>query len=167
MTDSTGLIGIPVVALVVLLVVLFRSMHTVRPYEAGVVIVFGSFKRVLRPGLNLVTPLAQVVRVDLRGRRVRLEPWSVPLVGGPVRLVGSVAYHVVDAPRATFQTPNLEAELVALTKSAVTDSLRGVDLRRAGSAALELTAAARDDLDLRADRFGVKVESVGLELAAP
>lgn len=163
--DPAAFIVVAVVTLAILLVVLLRAMHTIRPYEAGVLTIFGTYKRVLRPGLNLVSPLARVVRLDLRTRRVRLEPWSVPVVGGQVRLAGTVSYHVVDAARATFQTTDLEGELVGLTKSAATQSLRGVDLGRAGAAALELTPSARDDLDQRADRFGVKVESVGLELA--
>lgn len=149
-------------ALVVLLVA--RMACSIRPYEAGLVTVLGSYRRCLTPGFSLVHPLAKVQRVDLRTRVRRVAPRPVPVIGGTVNVGGEVSFRVEDAPRAAFQTQDLDGSIGAAVRAAIVDSLTGRDLARDGSEGFRLAPLARDTLDQTAARFGVKVESVTLRL---
>lgn len=167
MPDATtsGVVVVTLTLFVVLLVILWRSMHRIAPDEAGVVILLGSYRRVLRPGLNITSPLAQVRHVPLSTRTIDLGPAAMPVIGGEVTLGGTISLRVVDPARAVFQTRDLDREMVAQTWAAVTRSLRGVSLAATGSAAMELTLEARAELDRAAERNGARVETVVLRLA--
>ncbi|EQD28316.1 Band 7 protein, partial [mine drainage metagenome] len=64
--DYTGLIVGVVIALFVLLVLLARMIYTIQPYQQGIVTLLGSYKRIINPGFNIISPLATVLKIDLR-----------------------------------------------------------------------------------------------------
>src|SRR5689334_10094943 len=88
LTEATAVGVTALVLLLTLVIVVARSMYRIRPYEVGVLTMFGSYKRLLHPGLNFASPLAGVTRVDLRSRQSPLGSWSVPVIRGQVRLTG-------------------------------------------------------------------------------
>ncbi|MGI0154974.1 MAG: SPFH domain-containing protein, partial [Thermoplasmata archaeon] len=65
MDYTTVIVGI-VLAFIVILVILTRMIYTIQPYQQGIVTLLGSYKRMINPGFNLVSPLAQVLKIDLR-----------------------------------------------------------------------------------------------------
>lgn len=165
MTDPTGFIVVSLAFAVILVILLWRSITTIAPDEVGVVLLLGSYKGLARPGFNVVSPLAHVLRVKMSTRTVPLGTWTVPLAAGGVTLTGSLSFRVTDAARATFQAARLEDELVAQTRGAVATSLGAASAPLTGAPAVELTAAGRAQLDAAAAKFGVQVESVLVQRA--
>lgn len=160
MTDPTGFIVLALVFAVILLVLLWRSITTIAPDEVGVVVFLGSYRGLVRPGFNLVSPLAHVIPVKLSTRTLPLGNWRVPLAAGAVALTGTLSFRVTDAAKATFQVAKLDEELVAQTRGAIATSLGADSAPLGGSPALELTAGARAQLDAAVAKFGIEVESV-------
>lgn len=102
MTDPTGILVVSVTFLAVVLLIHWRSITTVAPDEVGVVTILGAYQRLVRPGFNVVSPLAVVVRVKLSTRTLSLGDWSLPLATGAVPLTGTVSFRVTDARKSLF-----------------------------------------------------------------
>jgi regulator of protease activity HflC (stomatin/prohibitin superfamily) len=148
---------------VVLLLILVRMIRIVRPYEQGVVVLLGSYKRLINPGFNLVSPLAQVLRVDLRSQRLSLARISIATPHGPVVVSGSVRYRVRDAARFAFQVKDVPAELGDRTRAAVRETLGAMATIASDAVDRMVVQAVTDRVRAEAAAFGVDVESVSLE----
>ncbi|MGP8109776.1 MAG: SPFH domain-containing protein, partial [Thermoplasmata archaeon] len=66
MTDFTFIFIVGFLAVIILFVLLSRMIYTIQPYQQGVVTLLGSYKRIVNPGFNIVSPLAVVLKIDLR-----------------------------------------------------------------------------------------------------
>ena len=68
-----GLILLGFLALVFLILVI-KTLYTVRTYTAGVVERFGKFNRIVRPGLHVLLPFAESVYfVDLQVKQAQFQ----------------------------------------------------------------------------------------------
>lgn len=164
MADVLLLIVSVVSFLAVLILVLVKSVHAIRPYEVGLLTVLGSYRGQLAPGFNVTNPLASVQRVDLRTRGLKIAARRIPVIGGTVSVGGEASFRVTDAPRATFQTQDVNRSVEDAIGAAIVDSLKGRDLAREGAGSFGLDPLARDALDQTSARFGAKVESISLRL---
>jgi regulator of protease activity HflC (stomatin/prohibitin superfamily) len=126
--DSTlGAVAVVVVAVAVLLLLVMHKV--IKPYENGVVLRFGAYKGTLRPGLCFVSPLAHVVRVDMRPRSESAGPFPAPSLGGAPRTVSIRAqFRVVDAGKSVFGAPDLSKAI----RSALTSAFDAVLLANPG-----------------------------------
>lgn len=66
---------LPFLLLALLLVLLLTMFVTVKQGNIGVVTIFGKYRRILRPGLNVRIPLIEVIhsRISIQNRSVELE----------------------------------------------------------------------------------------------
>ena len=164
MTDFTPIAVAAFLVLGILFLLVFRMTHVILPHQTGLVTIFGAYRGQLTPGFHLVHPLAVVLRVDLRTRVLQVPPVRLPVVGGAVKVGGQVSFRVEDAPRATFQTQDLNGSVQVAVAAAIADSLQGRDLRREGDEVFRLVPLARDALDRSLASFGVRMESIALRL---
>ena len=69
------------VLLFIAFVILFSSFVTVRQGTIAVVTIFGKYRRLLKPGLNMKIPLIEMIhsRVSIQNRSVELEFQAVSL----------------------------------------------------------------------------------------
>lgn len=60
---------------IVLVVVFFGSLFTINQGYIGVVTMFGKYRRIVRPGLNIKIPILETVyrKVSIQNRSVELE----------------------------------------------------------------------------------------------
>jgi regulator of protease activity HflC (stomatin/prohibitin superfamily) len=90
------LFGIVVVCLVVLVLVL-KTLFTVRTYSAGVVERFGKFNRIVRPGLHVLVPFAESVYfVDLQVKQAQFSVETKTRDNVFVQIPVSVQYQVLE-----------------------------------------------------------------------
>src|SRR5271156_2301222 len=90
------LVGIAVVCLVVLILVL-KTLFTVRTYSAGVVERFGKFNRIVRPGLHVLVPFAESVYfVDLQVKQAQFSVETKTRDNVFVQIPVSVQYQVLE-----------------------------------------------------------------------
>ena len=73
MDMNVGLVILGFLALVVLILVV-KTLYTVRTYTAGVVERFGKFARIVQPGLHTLVPFAErVFFVDLQVKQAQFS----------------------------------------------------------------------------------------------
>jgi regulator of protease activity HflC (stomatin/prohibitin superfamily) len=162
LADDTVAVVAMVVGLAILLLILLRTVHTIPPYQQGVVTLFGSDRRTLNPGFNFASPLAMVLRVDLRSRQETLPMTVYPAASGPVRLSATVTYRVVDAPRSGFPVRDLAGALVEKAKLGLADALSADATLAVDPGHSRLAAAVADRMQSSCSPFGVRIETVTL-----
>ncbi len=96
----------PVLIVVVLiLAILFMGFKTVQQGNIAVVTVFGKYRRLLHPGLNLVIPFIEQIfkRISTQNRSVELEFQAVTVDQANVYFKTMVLFSVMDAEEETIK----------------------------------------------------------------
>lgn len=94
-----------IVALVVILAILFSSFVAVSQGTIAVVTMFGKYRRILRPGLNLKMPLIENIysRISIQNRSVELEFQAVTVDQANVYFKAMILYSVLDQNEETIK----------------------------------------------------------------
>ncbi len=171
MADAGTLIGISFLAIVLIiafLVFLARSIYTIRPYQQGVMTYRGKYMRVLNPGFNVVSPIAQVVLVDRRTQVLEVPRQEVITKDNSPANVGAVIrIKVVDAPRAIFQVQDFRVATVALAQTTLRSVIGDTELDEVLHDRERINTRLRDILGQATDRWGVRVEAVEIKEIDP
>ena len=150
------------------LIVLIRSLRSIQPYQQGVVTVFGSYKRLINPGLNVVWPVATVVPMDLRTQVLEVPRQEVITKDNSPTNVDAIIYiKVVDAPKAIFQVQDYHVATVALAQTTLRSIIGDMELDEVLYNRERINTRLRDILDEATDRWGVRVEAVEIKEVDP
>ncbi len=162
---------IAVIALVVLApVVVGRAVRVIQQSTVGVVQRLGRYSRTLGPGVHLLVPGFDRVRVTVDMKET-VQAFAPPVVitqdNVTIGVDTVVYYQVTDAVKATYEVLNM---LVAMEQLTIT-TLRNV----VGSMTLEETLTSRDQinsqlrsvLDEATEKWGVRVTRVELKSIDP
>jgi len=86
-------------------IVFFSSFVTVKQGTIAVVTVFGKYRRILKPGLNLKLPLVEQIysRISIQNRSVELEFQAVTLDQANVYFKAMLLYSVLDQGEETIK----------------------------------------------------------------
>jgi len=85
------------IAAIVVLVLVLKTLFTVRTATAGVVERFGKFNRIVRPGLHVLVPFAESVYfVDLQVKQAQFSVETKTRDNVFVQIPVSVQYQVLD-----------------------------------------------------------------------
>src|SRR5471030_3087 len=89
----------------IVLIILFSSFVTVKQGTIAVVTVFGKYRRIMRPGLNLKIPLIEQVysRISVQNRSVELEFQAVTVDQANVYFKAMLLYSVLDQMEETIK----------------------------------------------------------------
>jgi len=165
---TTAVIILAIVAFM-LLVWFASGVRIVRPYQRGLVEQLGKYKETVDPGLRVIIPVAQSIRlVDMREQVVDVPPQEVITADNVSVTVDAVIYYEpTDPQRLTYNVANF---LMAITKLAQTN-LRNV----IGDMSLDeaLTSRDRVNINLRqilddaTDKWGVRVVRVEIQRIDP
>jgi regulator of protease activity HflC (stomatin/prohibitin superfamily) len=171
MTDPTTLAGISfaaVVGIFIFIVILIRSAWSINPYQLGVVTLFGSYKRIINPGLTFLNPLAKVVRMDLRTQVLEVPRQEVITKDNSPTNVDAIIYiKVVDAPKAIFQVQDYHVATVALAQTTLRSIIGDMELDEVLYNRERINTRLRDILAEATDRWGVRVEAVEIKEVDP
>ena len=86
-----------VIAAVAILILVLKTLFTVRTYTAGVVERFGKFNRIVRPGLHVLVPFAESVYfVDLQVKQAQFSVETKTRDNVFVQIPVSVQYQVLE-----------------------------------------------------------------------
>lgn len=82
-----------------------RSFRTIQQGTVGVVTIFGKYRRVLPPGLNMTIPFIEVVfkRISTQNRSVEMEFQAVTVDQANVYFKSMLLYSVIDANEETIK----------------------------------------------------------------
>src|ERR1700742_965359 len=90
----------------IVLVILFSSFVTVKQGTIGVITVFGKYRRIMQPGLNLKLPLIEQIysRISIQNRSVELEFRAVTIDQANVYFKAMLLYSVLDQMEETIKS---------------------------------------------------------------
>ncbi|MCI4358093.1 MAG: SPFH/Band 7/PHB domain protein [Thermoplasmata archaeon] len=156
------------IAVLALFVILSRVLYQILPYQQGIVTTLGSYKRLLNPGLNRVSPLSQVVKIDLRTQVLEVPRQEVITKDNSPTNVDAIIYiKVVDAPKSLFQVQDYHVAVVALAQTTLRSVIGDMELDEVLYNRERINTRLRDILDESTDRWGVRVEAVEIKEVDP
>jgi regulator of protease activity HflC (stomatin/prohibitin superfamily) len=168
MTDYTFAVIGAIFALLALFILLGRAFYQIQPYQQGIVTIFGSYKRLLNPGFNVVSPIASVVKLDLRTQVLEVPRQEVITKDNSPTNVDAIIYiKVVDAPKALFQVQDYHVATVALAQTTLRSIIGDMELDEILYNRERINTRLRDILDESTDRWGVRVEAVEIKEVDP
>jgi regulator of protease activity HflC (stomatin/prohibitin superfamily) len=95
----------PIIVVVFIVVILFLSFVTVQQGFVAVVTVFGKYRRVMGPGLNMKIPFIETIykRVSIQNRSVELEFQAITIDQANVYFKAMLLYSVLDQEENTIK----------------------------------------------------------------
>ena len=155
--------GIAIIVGVVVLLVLL-SVRTVQTGNVGVTTVFGKYRRVLRPGLNLLIPLVEQInkRISTQNRSLELQFQAITQDQANVYFTAMLLYSVFGDNEDTIRNVAFkfmsDNELLTALVRTVEGSTRGfvATKRQAEILALrrEIVEEVKDQLDATLETWG-------------
>jgi regulator of protease activity HflC (stomatin/prohibitin superfamily) len=167
-TDYTWLYAVTALLALLVIVLLVRGIRFIQPYEQGIVVLFGAYKRVLNSGFNWVIPFASVLRIDLRTQVLEVPRQEVITKDNSPTNVDAIIYiKVVDPPKAIFQVQDYHVATVALAQTTLRSIIGDMELDEILYNRERINTRLRDILDEATDKWGVRVDAVEIKEVDP
>ncbi len=168
MTDYTIYYVIGGFLALLIIILLVRGIHFIQPYEQGIVVLFGAYKRVLNSGFNWVIPFATVLRIDLRTQVLEVPRQEVITKDNSPTNVDAIIYiKVVDPPKSIFQVQDYHVATVALAQTTLRSIIGDMELDEILYNRERINTRLRDILDEATDKWGVRVDAVEIKEVDP
>ena len=163
----------PVILLAVigffLFVYVLSGVRIVRPYQRGVVEQLGKFKETVDPGLQIIIPFIQVVRlVDMREQVIDVPPQEVITKDNVVVSVDAVVYYEpTDPQRLIYNVGNFILAITKLAQTNLRNLVGDMQLDEALTSRDSINVNLRQILDEATDKWGVRVVRVEIQRIDP
>lgn len=157
------------IILLFLLIVVGSSVRIVRPYQRGLVEQLGKYKETHDPGLHLIIPFVQAMRlVDMREQVVDVPPQEVITSDNVVVAVDAVVYYEpTDPQRLLYNVANFILAVTKLAQTNLRNVIGDLSLDDALTSRDKLNLELRQILDDATDKWGVKVVRVEIQRIDP
>ena len=152
-----------------LIVYVASGVRIVRPYQRGVIEQLGKFKETVDPGLRLIIPFIQTVRlVDMREQVVDVPPQEVITSDNVVVSVDAVVYYEpTDPQRLIYNIANFILAITKLAQTNLRNLIGDMQLDQALTSRDSINLNLRQILDEATDKWGVKVVRVEIQRIDP
>lgn len=167
---ATTWIVILVIIIIMFAVVAGRSAFwIIQPYEQGIWIVLGNFRRTLEPGVNIVPPfISNVIKIDLRTQVLDVPRQEVITKDNSPTNVDAIIYiKVVDVEKAFFEVTDHKAATINLAQTTLRSVIGDMELDEILYNRERINTHLREVLDEATDDWGVRVESVEIREVDP
>ena len=158
-----------ILIILVLLVVAFKGVRTLRPYEKGVVERLGKYNRTVESGLVIIVPFVETIRkVDLREQVVDVPPQEVITKDNTVVVVDCVIfYEVVDPFNAVYNVVNFYQAITKLAQTNLRNIIGDLELDQTLTSREKINTQLREVLDMATDKWGTRVVRVEIQKIEP
>ncbi len=168
-------IDLPVVAigsllaLVLVVVTLWQTVRFVDAYDQHALTVFGEYRRLLGPGLNLIPPfVSRTYPFDMRTQTVDIpRQEAITRDNSPVTADAVVYLRVRDAKKAFLEVDDYKTAVSNLAQTTLRAAIGDMELDDTLSKRQEINARIRRELDEPTDKWGIRVESVEVREVNP
>lgn len=152
-----------------LFVYVASGVRIVRPYQRGVIEQLGKYKETVDPGLQLIIPFIQNVRlVDMREQVVDVPPQEVITKDNVVVSVDAVIYYEpTDPQRLIYNVGNFILAITKLAQTNLRNLIGEMQLDEALTSRDSINLNLRQILDDATDKWGVRVVRVELQRIDP
>ncbi len=157
------------VVFLLLLVYVASSVRIVRPYQRGVVERLGKYHTTADPGLRLIIPFIDKMRlVDMREQVVDVPPQEVITSDNVVVSVDAVVYYEpTDPQRLLYNVANFIMAVTKLAQTNLRNLIGDLQLDQALTSRDSINASLRAILDDATDTWGVRVKRVEIQRIDP
>lgn len=147
------------------IVLLFSSVKIVMEYERAVQFTLGKFSRVLNPGLNIILPIIQSVRiVDIRIQTVDIPKQEVMTKDNVPVSVNAVVYmKVINPEKAVLKIQNYVFAVAQYGQTALRDVIGNKELDYVLTEREQIAKAIKDIVDRETDEWGVDIASIKIQ----
>ena len=149
----TVIVVLAAIAAVVLLFLL-SAVKIIRPYQRGIVERLGKYKENREPGLQIIIPFIDTIRlVDMREQVVDVPPQEVITSDNVVVSVDAVVfYEPTDPQRLVYNVANFVLAITKLAQTNLRNLVGDLQLDEALTSRDRINTALRQILDEGADR---------------
>ncbi|HEY9556253.1 MAG TPA: SPFH domain-containing protein [Acidimicrobiales bacterium] len=162
-----------VILLAILALFLFiyvaSGVRIVRPHQRGVIEQLGKYKETVDPGLQLIIPFIQSVRlVDMREQVIDVPPQEVITSDNVVVSVDAVVYYEpTDPQRLIYNVANFILAITKLAQTNLRNLIGDMQLDEALTSRDSINTNLRQILDDATDKWGVRVVRVEIQRIDP
>ncbi len=151
--------------LVLFLIYLAASVRILPEYRRGVLLTLGRYDGVVGPGVVVIVPLFQNLRiVDLRIRTLDIPPQEVITKDNvSVRVNGVVFYRVVDPAKAVLNVKDYAYATSAVAQTTLRDVVGGVELDELLENRDAIAQEIRKIVDAKTDEWGIDITEIRLQ----
>ncbi|HEU5083152.1 MAG TPA: SPFH domain-containing protein [Acidimicrobiales bacterium] len=145
------------------------GVRIVRPYQRGIVERLGRYKETVDPGLRLIIPLVDTMRiVDMREQVVDVPPQEVITSDNVTVSVDAVVYYEpTDPQRLIYNVANFMLAVTKLAQTNLRNVIGDMQLDESLTSRDKINIALREILDDATDKWGVRVVRVEIQRIDP
>ncbi len=161
---------IVVIALAIVgIAILAAAVKIVRPFQRGLVERLGKYKATKDPGLQLILPFIDSMRlIDMREQVVDVPPQEVITADNVVVSVDAVVYYeATDPQRLVYNVADFFTAITKLAQTNLRNLVGDLELDKALTSRDTINTQLREVLDDATDKWGVKVVRVEIQRIDP
>ena len=149
----------------VILFILLISIRQVSEYERGIKFRFGKFKKIMKPGWNIVLPIIESYKkVDIRTKAVDVpEQDAITKDNVSIRINAVIYYKVFDASKAILAVERYQYAVGQLAQTTMRNAVGAISLDELLSERDKISTEICNVIDKATDPWGIKVENVELK----
>ncbi|MCS6871670.1 MAG: SPFH domain-containing protein [Anaerolineae bacterium] len=151
-----------------LLWIVLRSVRVISEFERLVILALGRFAGVRGPGIVLVLPWENAIKVDLRERFLEIpRQTAITKDNAPISIDFLVYYRVVDPKRSVLVVDNVVAASLNIATTTLRAVIGDITLDDVLAKREEINDKLRVKLDEITERWGLKITSVEIREIEP
>ncbi len=157
------------VVIVVIIVYMATGVRIVHPYQRGVIERLGKYKETADPGLRMILPFIERIRiVDMREQVIDVPPQEVITEDNVAVSVDAIVYfEATDPQRLLYNVSNFILAVTKLAQTNLRNVIGEMTLDEAFTSRERVNAALRQILDDATDKWGVRVVRVEIQRIDP
>ncbi|NGM69283.1 SPFH/Band 7/PHB domain protein [Natronolimnobius sp. AArcel1] len=165
--DPILLVG--ALALVLVVATVWSMVEIVDAYERSALTVFGEYRKLLEPGLNIVPPfVSRIYAFDMRTQTIDVPSQeAITRDNSPVTADAVVYIRVMNAKRAFLEVDDYERAVSNLSQTTLRAVIGDMELDDTLSRREMINERIRQELDEPTDEWGIRVESVEVREVTP
>lgn len=154
-----------IILIVFIGIILLCSIKQINEYERGILFTCGKFKKILKPGWNIVLPIVNSIsKVDIRTKAVDVpEQDAITKDNVSIRINAVIYYKVFDAAKAIIAVERFQYAVSQLAQTTMRNVVGAVSLDELLVERYKISEEICNIIDEATDPWGIKVENVELK----
>ena len=145
--------------------VLLLSVKVVMEYQRGVIFTFGKFSRIANPGINILIPFIQTIRIiDTRITTVDIPKQEVMTKDNVPVFINAVIYmRVIDTKKAVLKINNYVYAVSQYGQTALRDVIGNKELDEVLTERDTIAKEIKELVDRETDEWGVDITAIKIQ----